>query len=160
LENESSLTLKGILMKSHLSVFLVVFVLIVFGCTVHVEEEDDWGYSDNPPPVPAAEYPQVESNFDARIEAANAITSIITRDQALSSIANDASRQLDIADTLRAVSRITSITTKDATAERCVTSFINENKIEDAKRIANQITSITTRDRVLTRIAQGPGRNL
>lgn len=161
MENESSLALKGILMKLHLSVFMAVFILMNIGCSIHEEESEDWDYSHNPPPVPAAEYPQVEnSNFDARIDAANLITSIITRDNAMSSIANDASRQLDIANTLRAISRITSIIIRDSTADRCVTPFINENRIEDARRIANQITSIIMKDRVLTRIAQGPSKGL
>ncbi len=158
--------MKGILMKLNLSVFLVVFALMFIGCAFEVEESDDWDYSNNPPPVPTKEYPPpvppeeylsegINSNFEARIDAANAITSIITRDQTFSSIAIEASRQLDIANTLRAVSRITSISTRDSIAERCVTPFLNANRIEDARRIANQITSISTKDRVLTRIAQG-----
>lgn len=139
-------------MKSYLSAFLTVFILICVGCTIHIEE----------PPVyeeyPPDEYP-VEtrnSNFDVRLEAANSMMNSMEQDAALSSIAIDAANELDIEHTLKAISRINNFMTQDNTSEKCVTPFINENMLSEAKLIADKINNFMIQDRVLTRIAQGP----
>lgn len=137
-------------MKSYLSLFLVVFVIIGLGCVIHVD-----------PPNEYDEYPaeRVNSNFDARIESAKSMTSLTSQDSALSSIAIDAANALDVEHTIKALSMMTQFTVKDSTAEKCVTPFINENMLEEARSIANKITAFTTKDRVLARIAQGPENN-
>ena len=141
-------------MKSCVSVFLVVFAIVGFGCVIHVESPDDY-------PVEVHEYPaeRINSNFNARIESAKSITSFTSRDNALSSIAIDAANALDVEHTIKALYMMTQFTVKDRTAEKCVTPFINENMLEEARSIANQITSFTTKDRVLARIAHGPEDN-
>ena len=141
-------------MKSSLFVFLVAFLFVPVGCTIHIQSPPE--YEEYPPPD--TEYP-VEtrnSNFDARIEAAKSILSFTEKDQALSSIAIDAADELDSEHTIKALSLMTSFTTKDSTAEKCVTPFINRNMMEEAKNIANKITSFTTKDKVMKRIAYGP----
>ena len=141
-------------MKSSLYVFLVVFAIVGSGCIIHVEPSDDY---DNPPVV-IHEYPveRVNSNFDARIEAAETIMSFTSRDKALASIAIDAANMLDVEHTIKALSMMTSFTAKDNAAENCVTPFINRNMSGEAKSIADQMTSFSAQDRVLTRIANGP----
>lgn len=143
-------------MKSCLSVFLVVYALIAFGCVIHIDPPVDYEEYPSDGPV-VEEYPQAyNSDFDARINAAKSITNFSSRDKALSSIAQDAAHELDIEHTLRALSLITNFSTRDDTADKCVNPFINENMAEEAQKIANKITNFSTRDRVLTRIAQGP----
>ncbi|MBN1975036.1 MAG: hypothetical protein JW787_15450 [Sedimentisphaerales bacterium] len=145
-------------MKSHMSLLMVFWVLIGFGCSVRVGGPPHTHY---PPPYPPSEYPEEEySNFDARIDAAKSIASFTTRDQTLSAIAIDASGVLDIEHTIRALSMISSFTAKDDAADKCATPFINENMLEDAKCITNQISSFSTKDRVLARIAQGPSNSI
>jgi hypothetical protein len=163
-------------MKSHLFVLMAILIFISTGCMIQLgypPEPSDYPdssdyppvYDDSdyppPPPIPEDEYPSDmrDSNFDARINAARSMTSISSRDAALTSIALDAANVLDIKHTITAVSMIVSISAKDNAAEKCVTPFINKNMMEDAHRIANQMVSISAKDRVLARIARGPERN-
>ena len=168
--------LKGYIMKSFLSVFMFVFVLMCIGCTIQFAPPSDYPdyppvtYPDDyqppmppeetPPPIPQQEYPAVQknTNFDARIDAAKAITNFSTRDGALSAIAIDAANELDVEHTIKALNMITNFSTRDNTAERCVAPFINRDMVEEAKNIANRITNFSIRDRTLARIAQGPAR--
>jgi hypothetical protein len=146
-------------MKSYLSLFLVVFVLIGFSCVIHIDPPvDNEEYPSDGPLV--EEYPQAyNSDFDARINAAKSIMNFSSRDKALSSIAQDAAHELDIHHTIQALSMITNFSIRDNTADKCVNPFINENMIEEAQKIAKNITNFSTRDRVLARIAQGPENN-
>ena len=143
-------------MKSYLSVLLAGLVLILSGCTVHVESPRE--HRRYPPPTPPAEYPaeKINSNFDARIDAAESMMNFMQQDAALSAIAIDAANEYDIEHTLKALSLINNFMTQDSTAEKCVTPFINENMIGEAKMIADQINNFMTKDRVLARIARGP----
>ncbi|MBN2591697.1 MAG: hypothetical protein JXA96_17660 [Sedimentisphaerales bacterium] len=144
-------------MKSYLSLFLVVFAIIGFGCIIHVDTPPD--YDDGP--VEIHEYPaeRMNSNFDARLEATNSMMNFMEQDAALSSIALDAANELDIEHTLKALSKINNFMTQDSAAENCVTPFINENMISEASSVAEIINNFMIKDRVLTRIAQGPDRN-
>ncbi len=163
-------------MKSHLIVLLAGLVLIGAGCTIQFPPPEDLDYppvvtypddysppmppEEVPPPIPEQEYPVVKrnTNFDARIDAARAITNFSTRDAALSAIAIDAANELDVEHTIKALNMITNFSTRDNTAERCVTPFVNRDMVEEARNIANRITNFSIRDRTLARIAQGPAR--
>ena len=143
-------------MKSYLTVLLAGLTLAGLGCAVHVQSPPE--HRHYPPPTPPAEYPpeQINTNFDARIDAANSMMNFMQQDAALSAIAIDAANVYDIEHTLKALSLINNFMTQDSTAEKCVTPFINENMIGEAKMIADQINNFMTKDRVLARIARGP----
>jgi hypothetical protein len=143
-------------MKLCLSVLLAGLALVGLGCTVHVQSPPE--YRHYPPPTPPAEYPaeKINTNFDARIDAAKSMMNFMQQDAALSAIAIDAANVYDIEHTLKALSLINNFMTHDETAEKCVTPFLNENMLPEARMIADKINNFMTKDRVLARIAQGP----
>ena len=134
-------------MKRYVLTMLVALLILPVGCTV-----------EPPLPEPRPAGPSVAddmpSDFDARIAAATSISSITTKDHALSVIAQQAAQAGDLAHTLRAVSKISSITTRDTTADQCVTSLLKLNRIGAAKQVADLMSSISRKDKALARIAQ------
>ncbi len=139
-------------MNSHLSLFLLVSVFMLVGCSVRVESP--------PPHRPCPPVPEhsreVKSDLDARIAAAKTISSFTERDRALSVIAVDAAYECDIYHSVRALSMISSFTKRDSTAEKCADVFLEMRMHKEAHKVAEQVSSFTTRDRILSKIAQTP----
>ena len=139
-------------MKSYLSIFLLVSVFMLVGCSVRVES-----------PPPRRPYPpvhehagEVESDLGARIAAARTISSFVARDRALSVIAVDAAYECDIYHAVKALSLISSFVQRDSTAEKCADVFLEMRMHKEARKVAGQVSSFVTRDRILSKIAQTP----
>jgi len=142
-------------MKSYLSLFLLVSVFVLTGCSVRVESPPERRHY-----PPAHEHSdRAESDFDARIAAARSVSSFVTRDSALSVIAVDAAHESDIYHTVRALSLISSFVQRDSTAEKCADVFLEMYMHAEAKKVADQVSSFVTRDRILSKIAQTPARS-
>lgn len=147
---------RSIGLKSALIGILLVSTLSLSGCFVRI------GGSRPPRPRPAPSPPvplcpdHADSNFEARLTAANAMSSFTSRDRALSVIAVDAACAADIQHTLKALSSMSSFTRRDATAEKCADIFLESYMVEEASEVAGKVSSFTTRDRILSKIAQTP----
>ena len=147
---------RSIGLKSALMGILLVSALSFGGCFVRI------GGSRPPRPRPHPSPPaplcpdHSDSNFEARLAAAHAMSSFTSRDRALSVIAVDAACASDIQHTLKALSAMSSFTRRDSTSEKCADIFLERYMIEEASQVAGQVSSFTTRDRILSNIAQTP----
>ena len=139
-------------MKSRSSLFLLVSVFMLVGCSVRVESPPEHRHH-----PPAHEHShKVESDLDARIAAARSVSSFVTRDRALSVIAVDAAHESDIYHAVKALSMISSFVQRDSTAEKCADVFLGMHMHAEANKVAGQVSSFVTRDRILSKIAQTP----
>ena len=142
---------KGNSMRSCSSLFLLVSVVMLVGCSVRVESPPSRRHH-----LPHEHAGTVESDLGARIAAARSVSSFVARDRALSVIAVDAAHESDIYHAVKALSMISSFVQKDSAAEKCADVFLEMHMHAEAKKVAGQVSSFVTRDRILSKIAQTP----
>ena len=126
------------------SCFLVVAVSILCaGCGPREAAKQEGGV----PPAPGG--------FASRLAAANAISDMTARDDALSRLALDAAAGGDGDTTKKAVQDIASMEKKDQAASRAALKLAKAGKGEDANAVAMLIGNSSTRDQTLAKIAKG-----
>ena len=134
-------------MKTYSLALLSAIAILAVGCSINIESSTPAP----PAPMPPA---QPHTNFRARINAADSITSFSKRDNALAYIAVEAARECDISNTLKALSKISSFSKGDSAAEKCADIFLSYNMIGQARKIADTMTSFYSKNRVLSKIAK------
>ena len=143
---------EGNTMKSCSSLFLLVSVFMLAGCSVRVEGPPSRRHHRR-----VHEHAgEAESDFEIRIAAARSIRSFVERDNVLSVIAVDAANEGDVYHSVKALSMISSFVQGDKAAEKCSDVFLEMGMHAGAKKVADQVSSFVTRDRILSKIARTP----
>jgi len=99
--------------------------------------------------------PQTPEQLQGRLDAANRITSISQRNDAMKAIAEDAadSDAGDVA--LMALEAISTLSVRNDVAERCALKFLKRGNTKAATAVAETITSMSKKNEVLAQIAKG-----
>lgn len=95
------------------------------------------------------------SPFQAKLEAAQAITNTSTRDVALAKVAEDAAAGGDAAVADKAVGKITNTSQHDTAAAAAALKLAAVGKPDEAKDLAKKIINTSARDDALAKIAKG-----
>lgn len=95
------------------------------------------------------------STYASRLEAALAIATISTRDEALSQVAVDAASVGDGDITKKAVEAISSFAMKDQAGSKAALLLAKAGKGDDANIVAKMIATNSVRDQTLGKIAKG-----
>src|ERR1051326_6190256 len=128
---------------SGLSSLLMIGVLCCCGC----------GSNETPSATPTDGPGQ--ANFAGRLEAADAITNVATKDAALLKLAQDAAAAKNIGLAKKAVDAITNTVTKDNAAGKAALTLGKLGMGKEALAVAQSITNSVTRDGVLAKLAKG-----
>jgi hypothetical protein len=105
--------------------------------------------------TPAAETPAGEEGFTARLEAAQGISTLAKRDDALVQLAQDAADGGNGEVVKKAVALIQNVSTRDDAAFSAALRLAKSAKGDDAVAVAKMIMSLDRRDEALARIAKG-----
>jgi hypothetical protein len=95
----------------------------------------------------------VAQDLEARLQAANGITSFVEKDAALGEIAVSAASAADAEITRRSLAQMTSFTARDEASQRAAMMLACRGRRSEAIGIANGMTSFTKRDETLARLA-------
>ena len=102
-----------------------------------------------------ASAPVERSSLAMRLEAAQGMTFLTERDEALGSVARDAAHAGDAAMTKDALQRMTFLQTRDAAAGDCALELSEAGQHSAALEVARLILSLQKRDAVLKKLAMG-----
>jgi hypothetical protein len=128
--------------------------LLLVGCT-HRDSQPD-NHSTNTPATTDTSTPAKTSNkFTVRFEAASAIMSDASRQDAFAKLAIEAAVAGDSDVAKKSLAEIPSDALREDSKYKCVIYLANVGKGEDAIAIAKTIASDAQREKALTKIANG-----
>jgi hypothetical protein len=93
--------------------------------------------------------------FEERMKAALAMTTLNARDEALRSIALDASQSGDAEASRKAVTAMMQLDVRNRTASECALKLAGAGNLEEARGMAELILDLQLRDETLGKIAAG-----
>jgi hypothetical protein len=93
-------------------------------------------------------------NFQAKLDAALAISDATARDTALATVAEDAAAAAEPDIVKTAVSKISDATKKDKTADAAALKLASKGKSAEAVEVARMINDATLRDRTLSKLTK------
>jgi hypothetical protein len=93
-------------------------------------------------------------NFQAKLDAALAISDATARDTSLATVAEDAAAAAEPDIVKNAVSKISDATKRDKTAEGAALKLANKGKSAEAVEVARTINDATLRDRTLSKLTK------
>jgi len=96
-----------------------------------------------------------KGELSSRYEAAKAINSVKTRDEALSAVAGDAAKEGDAGVVKKCIQSINNVSARDDAAFTAAIALAKIGKGQEAKEVAQMINNVTRRDEALAKIAKG-----
>jgi hypothetical protein len=136
-------------------VLCVGMALLVVGCT-HRDSQPDSHSTNNPPATTDTTTPtKTSNNFTVRFDAASAIMSDASRQDAFAKLAIEAAFAGDSDVAKKSLAEIKSDAVREDSAYKCAIYLAKVGKGEDALAIAKSIASDAQREKALTKIANG-----
>jgi hypothetical protein len=127
----------------------IITILFFCGCQVKIGA----GASSSPEPPHRSHTSRQESELKTRLSAANSITNMQMRNEALSGLAIDTAKMGYSEFTMRILGQITDMTLRNQTAKDCALNLAVSWNSQDAIRVAQTITDMTLRNETLMSIA-------
>ena len=132
---------------------LAAVLTLATGCAVQDEDQRVEPSTASHPSSQAGALPPA-LDLDGRLEAAQAISNLRQRDQALAAVALDAAQVGNTSVAEAALSGIADLADSDRACAACARAFAGVGDATQATAIAKRIRSLPTRDQVLAEIAK------